>query len=749
MATWQHLRSSTANKRPTTSLADGRIAINTNTASPGLFFKDSAGTGIVKVGPVHVGTTAPNATPAVGGSTGNYTGEQWLDTSVSPAQMKVWNGSTWVGVVADELPVSKLQDGAARQLIQTDAAGTGVEWTSNVDVPGTLDVTSTATFDSIAQHPVGSAGAPTITFTGDTNTGIYSPGADQVAVATNGTGRLFIDSSGNVSVGDVSPNFPFCVVGTTTAGIGIRSTTDATRGFELFNNSASDTAYVSNFYNGPIVFQTNNTERMRLTSTGLGIGTSSPADILHIGGSSNQQIRVNGSGAPIYIGSANSILNLAVNRRTSDGAIPDATKSAAYINLDGSGSSSEISFLTASAINTQPTVKAVIDGSGRVGIGTTSAGSYNSAADNLVVADSGSGGITIATGTSNYGSIYFADGTSGADQYRGVLEYNHSNNAMAFFTDGSERFRCDSSGRLLVGTSSAPTSGQGQYSKLVVQGNSSGSGAGYFAIQRTSASTLIDDVEGVLSFNDNSGNTFAQIICATDATPGTGDYPGRLVFSTTADGASSPTERARITNAGYFKATSTGDYYGVTSGYHESRTGLANNVSHLFSHSASTGAVYGIQISYAQNKGTSTGDQYIYCNDSAAVRMEVRGNGGIANYSGNNVNLSDRNAKKDISPASDTWDCIKEWEIVNYRYKDQPDDADLNLGVVAQQVAESCPEVITVFQEAKEATEDQPAQEERLGVKEQQMYWMAIKALQEAQVRIEQLEQRLTDAGIA
>jgi hypothetical protein len=749
MATWQHLRSSTANKRPTTSLADGRIAINTNTASPGLFFKDSAGTGIVKVGPVHVGTTAPNATPAVGGSTGNYTGEQWLDTSVSPAQMKVWNGSTWVGVVADELPVSKLQDGAARQLIQTDAAGTGVEWTSNVDVPGTLDVTSTATFDSIAQHPVGSAGAPTITFTGDTNTGIYSPGADQVAVATNGTGRLFIDSSGNVSVGDVSPNFPFCVVGTTTAGIGIRSTTDATRGFELFNNSASDTAYVSNFYNGPIVFQTNNTERMRLTSTGLGIGTSAPADILHIGGSSNQQIRVNGSGAPIYIGSANSILNLAVNRRTSDGAIPDATKSAAYINLDGSGSSSEISFLTASAINTQPTVKAVIDGSGRVGIGTTSAGSYNSAADNLVVADSGSGGITIATGTSNYGSIYFADGTSGADQYRGVLEYNHSNNAMAFFTDGSERFRCDSSGRLLVGTSSAPTSGQGQYSKLVVQGNSSGSGAGYFAIQRTSASTLIDDVEGVLSFNDNSGNTFAQIICATDATPGTGDYPGRLVFSTTADGASSPTERARITNAGYFKATSTGDYYGVTSGYHESRTGLANNVSHLFSHSASTGAVYGIQISYAQNKGTSTGDQYIYCNDSAAVRMEVRGNGGIANYSGNNVNLSDRNAKKDISPASDTWDCIKEWEIVNYRYKDQPDDADLNLGVVAQQVAESCPEVITVFQEAKEATEDQPAQEERLGVKEQQMYWMAIKALQEAQVRIEQLEQRLTDAGIA
>jgi hypothetical protein len=131
---------------------------------------------------------------------------------------------------------------------------------------------------------------------------------------------------------------------------------------------------------------------------------------------------------------------------------------------------------------------------------------------------------------------------------------------------------------------------------------------------------------------------------------------------------------------------------------------------------------------------------FLQCDDSTTNRLTLRSNGGIANYSANNFNLSDRNAKKDISPAADTWDCIKEWEIVNYRYKDQSDDADLNLGVIAQQVAESCPEVITVFQEAKEATEDAPAQEERLGVREQQMYWMAIKALQEAQVRIEALE---------
>jgi hypothetical protein len=134
----QHLRSSTANKRPLpAAMADGQLAANTNTASPGLFFKDSAGE-LVKLGPVHVGTAAPNASPAAGGETGNATGELWLDTSVTPNQLKTWNGSAWVSDFPDEIPVAKLQDGAARQLLQTDAAGTGVEWTSNVDIPGTL-----------------------------------------------------------------------------------------------------------------------------------------------------------------------------------------------------------------------------------------------------------------------------------------------------------------------------------------------------------------------------------------------------------------------------------------------------------------------------------------------------------------------------------------------------------------------------------------------------------------------------------
>jgi hypothetical protein len=91
----QHLRSSTANKRPNpTAMAAGQVALNTATTSPGVFFKD-ANDNLIKVGPVHVGTTAPNVTPASGGQAGNSVGEQWLDTSGTNPVLKIWDGSAW------------------------------------------------------------------------------------------------------------------------------------------------------------------------------------------------------------------------------------------------------------------------------------------------------------------------------------------------------------------------------------------------------------------------------------------------------------------------------------------------------------------------------------------------------------------------------------------------------------------------------------------------------------------------------
>jgi hypothetical protein len=160
------------------------------------------------------------------------------------------------------------------------------------------------------------------------------------------------------------------------------------------------------------------------------------------------------------------------------------------------------------------------------------------------------------------------------------------------------------------------------------------------------------------------------------------------------------TERARIDTSGRLLVGTSTASASAGGALFQLEQNNANWI-HSISNTAASGAVYGQYITFPNSSPNNTTSQFLYCSDSAALRCQIRSNGGLANFSANNANLSDRNAKKDISPAADTWNCLKEWEIVNYRYKDQPDDADLNLGVIAQQVAESCPEVITVFQEAK------------------------------------------------
>ena len=73
-----------------------------------------------------------------------------LPNNVTIASANITDGSIVNADVSAtaEIDVSKLADGSSYQLIHTNAAGTGVEWTSNIDVPGTLDVTGIATFDN-------------------------------------------------------------------------------------------------------------------------------------------------------------------------------------------------------------------------------------------------------------------------------------------------------------------------------------------------------------------------------------------------------------------------------------------------------------------------------------------------------------------------------------------------------------------------------------------------------------------------
>lgn len=76
--------------------------------------------------------------------------------------------------------------------------------------------------------PNGTAAAPAFAFEGDDNTGLYSPGADQVALATGGTGRLIIDTSGRLLVGTSSARSNF-VGGSYSSLLQVERSGDSTR----------------------------------------------------------------------------------------------------------------------------------------------------------------------------------------------------------------------------------------------------------------------------------------------------------------------------------------------------------------------------------------------------------------------------------------------------------------------------------------------------------------------------------------
>ena len=145
----------------------------------------------------------------------------------------------------------------------------------------------------------------------------------------------------------------------------------------------------------------------------------------------------------------------------------------------------------------------------------------------------------------------------------------------------------DSSDRLLIGTSTSTGVLAGVTPQVQLEGTSiHTSSASLFANENdagtapilffgrsrgadTGSSTVVqsEDRLGGIYFQGADGtdrNTAAAYISAyVDGTPGANDMPGRLMFATTADGASSPTERMRITNAGNVGIGATSPYYAL------------------------------------------------------------------------------------------------------------------------------------------------------------------------------------------
>ncbi len=255
------------------------------------------------------------------------------------------------------------------------------------------------------------------------------------------------------------------------------------------------------------------------------------------------------------------------------------------------------------------------------------------ASDNLVVGSgSGGEGITVYSGTNNQGSLTFADGTSGDAAYRGAVEYNHTNDRLAFRTAGTgNRMVLDSSGRLLVGTTSASSTA----TTLLLQGSPDGaSGPSYLRLATGTATPSSTGTIGQISFTDSGHSTAASIIAFRDSGSwSSSSKPTKLTFSTTANGASTATARMVIDSSGNVAigSTTAPDKLNVGStsnGFTAIRilTSDTGNGEVRFGDASNGSAGY---IRYAHN-----GNHLIFARDGVeAMRISSGGNVGIGDTS--------------------------------------------------------------------------------------------------------------------
>jgi hypothetical protein len=295
------------------------------------------------------------------------------------------------------------------------------------------------------------------------------------------------------------------------------------------------------------------TERLRITSAGLvGVGTGAPTAALDIvvpnaggivTGVSNFRYtslsQVGSSASAIFGGG---VIASGTNEIAKTVSLPGH-----FVKItQGVGITFHTGFAGAPGATASDTAyeRLRITSAGNVGIGTTS--------PQQLLHLNGSSGAQVQFTDSGTGASATDGLRVGWNGTQGQI-YLFENADLRFATNDQERARIDSSGRLLVGTSSNLNSN----ARCIIQSNTdSATGAAALDLRLgTTRPAAANTSIGIIRFSSTSqtvaSNVYAQISAASDgASSSDADIPGRLTFSTTADGASSPTARMTIKSSG-------------------------------------------------------------------------------------------------------------------------------------------------------------------------------------------------------
>ena len=181
----------------------------------------------------------------------------------------------------------------------------GAVTTAKLDSAGIAPTITGGTITG-ATFAAGAVGTPSITTTGDTNTGIFFPAADTIAFSEGGVESMRINSSGNVGIGTSSPAYPLQVSTAAETNIAITGGTASETNIFFGDSGSATIGRITYNNNGDYMrFNVNASERMRIDSSGnVGIGTSSPAAKLDVRGSSSFLINATNPTAWVSVDSA-------------------------------------------------------------------------------------------------------------------------------------------------------------------------------------------------------------------------------------------------------------------------------------------------------------------------------------------------------------------------------------------------------------------------------------------------------------